>query len=103
LKKIKTILFNEFMIEISISSIHRTLGNFSYSLKKSTLVPAARNTAEAVEIRFLYAQRFLEIMGEVDDKKFFFMDEMGCSLLMRQRRGLSLIGVPATLTVSALR
>ena len=103
LKRIGDIILAEFGVNVSTSTIDRTLASFHYSLKKLVPVPERRNSAENIEARFNYALRFLALTEDFAASEIFFADEVGFSVSMRRKKGRSLIGTPASLILPAIR
>jgi len=54
------------------------------------------------QVRYNYANRFLQILGTIDDKNFVFVDEVGFCVTMRSRRWYSRRVTPAVITSSGL-
>ncbi|WKX90598.1 hypothetical protein Q1695_009446 [Nippostrongylus brasiliensis] len=61
LRKMKQKYLSTFGIDVSMSTINRLLGSFSYTVKRTHLQPLRRNDADSIEARFEFAQSFLQI------------------------------------------
>jgi transposase len=83
------------------STINRAISSFNYTLKRLSLIPKKRNEPINIEWRFNYASWFTPLSQQSVD--FFFLDELGFNVSMRRRRGRSLSGKRAVLTVPAIR
>lgn len=103
LRAIKQRLEKEHSISPSLSSILRGINSFSYTLKRTSLIPKRRNDANAINDRFLYASKFLQFVSECDGENFIFVDEVGFNVSMRCRRGRSLKGTRAVHIVPTIR
>ena len=103
LKSIQNNLLNDFGVYISLPTIHRTIDAFSFTFKRLSIVPERRNCEHIIEERFQYASEFYSLMNMENGNNMFFLDEVGFNVSMRLRRGRSLIGRRASLTVPALR
>lgn len=84
---------------VSISTIHRAIDSFEYSLKRIQLIPVRRNAEINIEARFNYARAMLE----VDFNRMIFIDEMGVNCSMRKRYGRAPIGETPRKDVTTLR
>lgn len=84
----------------SLSTIHRLSCKARLSYKDLSIIPAQRNTPETIRLRKHYAARYLRLEGT---SNFVFIDEFGCNLSLRRRKGRSRVGTPATLTTSFRR
>ena len=103
LKKITEKIHQTFLISVSQKTIDRCLSEFSYSLKRTSLIPERRNTIEQIEMRAEYATNFMNLLTIYDGRKLIFIDEAGFSVSMRSRRGRSLVGTRANHVVTSIR
>ncbi|KAF7697660.1 hypothetical protein CDIK_1512 [Cucumispora dikerogammari] len=87
----------------SISSVNRAIVGFAYSLKRIYTIPERRNCHENIELRYLYAQNFVELQGRISENKFVFIDEVSFSVSMRTSRGRFCSWTTAVLQVPALQ
>ena len=94
---------SEFSVFVSKSTIHKRINEFSYSLKRLSLIPERRNNLDNIEERYAYAMKYYDLQGQYPESKFIFIDEVGFNVSLRLSRGRSRIGTPAIATVSALR
>lgn len=90
-------------MEISQKTIQNYLHDFHYTLKRISIQPQARNTAETIEKRRIYADQFMQMASRFDEKLFIFLDEVGFSASMRAGRGRSIRGSPAVKIVTSVR
>ncbi len=79
------------------TTVARFLREAQYSTKQVHLIPAPRNTPEAIEVRRNYCVH----MARVDRDTLVFLDESGFNLHTHRRRGRSRIGSHAISTVPA--
>lgn len=93
----------KFNINMSYSTVNRTLRQFHYSLKQITVVPERRNSEYTIQKRLEYAQRFRELEVGYEDKNFVFLDEVGFCYSARTKRGRAIKGSSAYLQVPAIR
>ncbi|KAG0421621.1 hypothetical protein DMUE_6280, partial [Dictyocoela muelleri] len=103
LNSIKNKLYNDFSIITSLSTLHRAIKGFHYSLKRLSIVPIRRNNRDTIESRYLYAQNFLRLLSENDGSNLIFLDECGFQVSMRKNRGRSLKGSKAISIVQNIR
>ena len=83
-------------------------GAFTYSLRRTSLIPIRRNDMDATDKREMYAQKYLDYnrdnyLSELDETYFYFVDEGGFNVSMRTRRGRSFRGFKAVQIVPGLR
>lgn len=90
-------------IDVSKSTICRTLKKFHYTLKRTSIIPERRNDPRTIELRYEYAVAFMTLLEEVDDQLFLFIDEAGFCATMRACRGYSKRGEPAIVSSPGLR
>ncbi len=93
----------EMGISVSASTIDRCIDTFHYSVKDTTIVPERRNRESTIEARFDYATKFSGLLLNRNDNQFVFLDEVGFSVSTRPKRGRSLRGTSAYVTVPAVR
>jgi transposase len=103
LERISSKLFQDFGIRVGKSTVHRTMGQFSYSFKRVTLIPERRNDEGTIETRYTYARDFLSLLSEHDGENIFFLDEAGFNVSMRAKSGWAPKGERAVHTVTNLR
>src|ERR1700734_1906687 len=73
LQEIQRRLSEERSVNVSLMTIQRAFSGFEYSLKQVALVPAARNTDEAIEDHYNYAVSYMQL----SESTVVFVDEMG--------------------------
>ena len=73
-------------LHVSNSCISKTLDGMFYSMKKTCLQPAQRNSYAVKKSRQRYAQWFLQ---NAIDANCVFFDESGCNLWTQRARGRS--------------
>lgn len=103
LKEMAEWIRSTFSIDVSISTIDRTLRKFHYTLKRITLLPERRNCQRTIDLRAVYAANYRSIEVNNDDKNFIFLDEVGFAVVTRPSRGRSRQGVSAYVSVPAAR
>ena len=99
-KQIKERCLAELNVNVSEYTINNCIQSFHYTIKRVHFLPHRRNDNQALEERAMYANRFMELLATVDDRKLFFFDEAGFSVSMRSKRGGSLAR-SGTLAVTA--
>jgi transposase len=104
LEEIKKRLNRRFGIKVSISTIFRSIQDFSYTLKRVSLVPKKRNDKNSISLRYKYSLQFSELLLKKQNlDKIFFLDELGFNISMRFKRGRASKGEKAIQTVRGLR
>jgi transposase len=103
LEQIGERLLEDFNISASVSTIHRAIDGFFYTLKRTTRIPALRNDDRAKHARYVYAQELLRVLAQYDGDNVIFVDEIGFNVSMRAHRGRSLRGTNAVQIVPHLR
>lgn len=103
LKNLKAKVFENFSLNVSTTTIYRTIKNFHYSLKKITIVPERRNFQSTIETRHNYALEFNKVNLENGGEQFVFIDEAGFNVSMRTKSGRSAVGTSAYVSVPAIR
>jgi hypothetical protein len=103
LKTISEKIFEKYNVVVSKSTIDRYISTFNFTLKRISLIPTRRNDERSLEERFIYLNNFMRILSDVDDTKFFFVDEVGFNVSMRTKCGRSTVGSKAVQTVQGLR
>jgi transposase len=103
LREIQTRLIDEFDVETSKDTVARSIDGFSYTLKRTSLIPERRDDENAIVSRHAYASNFLLLVAQEDGENIFFIDEVGFSVAMRARRGRSLVGTRAIQHVQGIR
>ena len=92
---------NVFEIRVSESTVSRLLKDFHYSVKRVSLVPERRNSAEVIEAHFHFAVRMVSLETRRDD--MFYLDEVGFQFTMRSLYGRSPAGTRANVRVPQIR
>jgi transposase len=87
----------------STTTINRILGDFNFSIKRVSIQPEQRNDSLAIERRAQYANHFMEVLSTIPDGNILYLDEVGFCVSMRTRRGRSIRGSPAVITVPSIR
>ena len=90
-------------IVVSKSTINRCLKAFHHSLKIMSIVPEKSNDQRTLRLRREYAHKFNSMVLNFEHKRFVFLDEVGFSVTSRTKRGRSVIGTPAVMSVGATR
>ncbi|KII69998.1 hypothetical protein RF11_02307 [Thelohanellus kitauei] len=78
LKELKIKLHERFGIQVCITTISKSLGDFLYSFKRVHMIPKRRNGVQTINSRF-----------DIDESKIIFMDETGFNISMRSIYGRS--------------
>jgi len=99
LLNLKSDILREKGINLSLSTINRSISNFNYTFKKVALIPEARNSEDNVEKRFQYANQYLLM----DESKVMFLDEFGVNCSMRKSHGRSEKGTTPKKVVKSIR
>ena len=94
-------VFDKFNVQLSLSTIDRSLREFPYTVKRASLIPERRNSESTIEVREAYALSYRILEANNDDKNFIFLDEVGFAVVTRPSRGRSFRGQSAYLTVPA--
>jgi transposase len=103
LESIQEKLIEKFEVHVSVSTIFRAIRGFSFSLKRTTRIPAHRDEEDLVERRRLYAIEFFSFLSQKDGENIFFLDEVGFCVTMRSTRGRAPKGKRAIQLVPTLR
>ena len=103
LSKLKEKVFEEYNLNVSISTIDRALRNFHYTLKDSTIIPDSRNSERTIELRHQYSLRFDDIEVEYSSENIIFWDEVGFQLSTRSKKARSRRGTPARISTPLSR
>lgn len=90
MREIREKFLEKFGFEPGISSIHRYIKGFKYSIKALNLVPIRRNDADAIQERYDYAIQYTRMM--VDRHEMFFIDGFRISISTERNHGWSKIG-----------
>jgi transposase len=102
LRALREKINEEFGLEAGKSTINRAIDSFNYTLKRVSQVLVKRNHPTNLECRFAYASLFFQL-SQQGDGNIFFLDEVGLNVSMRKKRGRSLCGERAVLSVPAIR
>ena len=89
-------------ITVSISTIHRVIGDFNYTLKRVIFRPIQGETEEMWESRRVFSNWLLRQQNE-EQNSIFFLDETGFKVEMRSVYGRSKKGVNAETMVPNIR
>lgn len=84
----------------SIATIDRILSKSKISFKNLAVIPEQRNNESTIALRKRYAIRYTRLEGSVN---FIFIDEFGCNMSLRRRKGRSKIGTSATINAPGAR
>mgnify|MGYP003407081277 FL=1 len=103
LQHIQGLLRSKFNVAVCLKTIDRYIGCFNYTLKSATLIPERRNDEKSLNERYDYANKFMDILSNLDENNLFFVDEVGFNVSIRSKRGRSLAGSPAVHNVKCLR
>ena len=76
LSRLKERCARELSVQVSEKTIDRCLHVFHYTLKRVHCIPERRNSPETIEIRAEYARTFMDLMSTIDERRFFFLDEV---------------------------
>lgn len=90
-------------IQVSSSTVDRAIKDFHYTLKEITKIPERRNTISTIDCRESYAIAFRNYEATIDQENLIFLDEVGFNVVSRPKKGRSLSGSSAYLTVPAAR
>lgn len=94
-KYLTTALNQEFDLNISPSTLKRTMDRMGYTLKLIKSVPFTRNSDETIEDRYRYCLWLSSISQRHVYTNLIFIDESGFNPGMRRKQGYSLKGFPA--------
>ena len=72
-KKISDMVFNNFQVRISVTSVFNHLKLLHYTLKMIKTVPLRRNLGKNVEVRRIYASDFVELDELISPNKIIFL------------------------------
>ena len=103
LSELRRIILNEFSVNVSESTIYKNLGLLNFSLKRTTIIPIARNSDRIIEQRYEYFDSFTEIQGNYSRNQIIFVDEAGFNISMRRTRGWSQKNASASTTVPGIK
>ena len=92
-------ILDERSVNVSTRTIGRVFKEFHYSMKRTSLIPVARNSLSNIESRYQYALRFCEF----DEEKTYFIDEAGFQINMRRNYGRAPLGRKAIKIVPKIR
>ncbi|KAF7684892.1 hypothetical protein CDIK_4359, partial [Cucumispora dikerogammari] len=102
LKTIQTRIHNAFNIKPCLETIRRSLLDISITLKRLNCVLEAVNSPRSKELRFEYANYFLNDLT-LEDKFLIFIDESPFKISMRRNYGRSPAGTRASMIVPTNR
>lgn len=97
----KKLLFDEFALIVSITTIQRSLSNFGFSFKRVTKLSSVSLTNEMKEKRISYSKGFLQMRNS--NQVIIFYDETGFQISMRNFYGRSMVGKKAVVSVPCLK
>lgn len=103
LESLRSKLKEVFNLSVCTKTVDNYIDRFSYSFKRTSILPAKRNDEKALNARAIYAQAFLDILSKFDEANLFFVDEVGFNIALRSSKGRSLRGTRAIQIVSQLR
>ena len=86
LKELKEWLQMQHGVNVSISTIDRTLKNFHYTLKTLTAIPEKIICQNTIDKTHKYAQNFRVLEKNVENKSIIFIDEIGFSVVSRPKK-----------------
>ena len=86
-------------VEVSCRTIGRAVDSFNYTLKRTSIMPARRNSSDVIEKRYDFAVMF----SSLDENKIYYLDEAGFQVSMRRKYGRSKKGEKAVMIVPAIR
>jgi hypothetical protein len=92
---------DEFQVVVCISTMHRAIGRFRYSLKRTQNISIAADTPANEALRLEFARWYIRIT--LAGRKIIFIDEVGFQVNMRVSQGRSPVGVRAQNRVPAIR
>jgi transposase len=98
LKAIAQKVLLEKQLHISLSTAMRVCTSIGFTYKLLRLVPQARNEQEQIEARYEYASLFM-LEAPDDRRNLIWADETGFNLHIRRKKGRSMIGSRAAVTV----
>jgi transposase len=103
LEKISQKVEDRCRVKISKSGIDGALRRFHFSLKQVSFCPEARITELNEDRRKTYAREYIALIGNIDDSKIIFLDEVGFNISMRSKRGRAVRGQTPVVKVPVLR
>lgn len=90
---------SEFGVVLSRKTVERCLNELHYTLKTTSLVPAARNDPTTIQKRI----DFIAELVALEPGRIVFVDEVGFCYTLRLSRGRSLAGMRANVRLPAIR
>ena len=90
-----------FGVVFSHSTISHSITNFHYSFKRTRLRSERSEVPELLQDRVEYATLFHQVFCS-NESFFFFLDEVGFSVCMRQPYGYAPQGIPPVVTAPAI-
>jgi transposase len=96
-------LEDEFGLRVHKSTIDRAIDDFNYTLKRTLSIPERRNDPKKLGNQVFICILFPPFSLRAGWWQYLFLDEVGFNVSMRRKRGRSLSGERATMTVSTIR
>ena len=101
LNNLIAIVRDEFEVTVCAATMHRAIGKFRYSLKRTQNIAIAADSPVNEALRLDYARWYIRVT--LAGRKIIFIDEVGMQLNMRVSQGRSPIGERAQNRVPAIR
>lgn len=101
LEQCRKYLIDNFNESPSVALIHNVLKRIRFTLKDAVLIPTERNSERTIKLRKTYVAKFMRL--ESANANFVYLDEFGCKLSLRRRKGYSLIGTPCHINATGKR
>jgi len=101
LSNLIAIVRDEFEVTVCVATMHKAIGRFRYSLKRTQNITIAADSPANEVLRLDYARWYIRMT--LAGRKIIFIDEVGFQVNMRVSQGRSPIGVRAQNRVPALR
>ncbi|KAF7699493.1 hypothetical protein CDIK_1250 [Cucumispora dikerogammari] len=102
LKELQSRIFVQFSVKLSLETIRKSLLNISITLKRLNCVLEAVDSPRSKDLRFKYANFFLNDLN-LEDKFLIFIDESPFNISMRRNYGISAAGTRGTMIVPTNR
>ncbi|KAF7684819.1 hypothetical protein CDIK_4432 [Cucumispora dikerogammari] len=102
LKSLQSRIFDKFFVKPSLETIRKSLLNISITLKRLNCVLEAVNSPRSKDLKFKYANFFLNDLN-LKDKFLIFIDESPFNISMRRSYGRSTARTRATMIVPTNR
>lgn len=92
LHQLKHLVFSQFSVSLSHTSIASLLKDLHYSFKRLKVVTERSVSDDVINNRRIYSKSFQDLLAIKDDKKIFFIDEVGFNICMRSKYGYAPLG-----------